>query len=285
MNVTFHQPNEIMSEMYDSDPFVEAVPFSQDILMDLGHDPDDYSVTYDLRINNEMLEFIQKEGVRFGEARRLPYYFWKLRYLNTGVIENGTNEILLDFNPRGDLIVLSDSLVLSPQVGSGITNDEAEGIAKSFLGKYTAIDTSGFLVLESSANLGTGYSEFTFEFSQSSFSSTQYSESLSISVTSDKVTNYSRNINLIEIDESGFVFILDFVIEILRTVIYLAGIILVIVVLIKKFKRDELEYRKGMWLGAITGVLFAVNIGLIEIVEDRSRLEIVLASFFGGMLM
>ncbi|MCH7782670.1 hypothetical protein IID62_06335 [candidate division KSB1 bacterium] len=285
LNVTIHKPSEIISEMYDSDPYVEVVPFSRKVLSDLGYDSEDYTLTFDLRIDEEMLEFVQKEGLPFGEARRLPYYFWTLRYLKMGEDEGAAEAILLDFNPRGDLIVLSDTLTLQAQPGVETTILGAERIAKSFVAEYASVDTSDLQMLESSEDQRSGFSAFSFEFSQISFTSALYTESFSVNVSANRVTDFRRNIDLGTSDESGFVFVSDIFFRVMRSIMYFAGVILVIVFLVKKFKRDEIEYRKGMWIGGITGILFAVNIGLITISGERNWLVIALASFFGGLLM
>ena len=285
LNVTIHRQIEIFSEMYDSDPFVEIVPVSREALSDLGYDSEDYTLTFDLRINNEILKFVQKEELPFGEARRLPYYFWTLRYLKMGEDEGGAEAIVLDFNPRGDLIALGDSLILQAQPGTETTIFEAERIAKSFIAKYASADTSDLQMLENSTNQRSVYSSFAFEFSQISFTPTHYTESFSVSVSANRVTDFKRNIDLGISDESSFIFVSDIFFRVLRFIMFFSGVIIVIVFLVKKFKRDEIEYRKGMWIGVITGILFAVNIGLITFSEEGNVLVVSLALLFGGVLL
>lgn len=77
------------------------------------------------------------------------------------------------------------------------------------------------------------------------------------------------------------------VLQILNVLIILAGIILVIVFFIKKLKRDELEYQKGIWAGSICWLFFIGNVATtsFESFGLSFVIEFILPAFFGGILL
>ncbi|UCH92370.1 MAG: SpoIIE family protein phosphatase [Candidatus Aminicenantes bacterium] len=239
----------------------EILSKAESFFIQLIVDPTQFKREISAEIDEKLLQFVQFHRKTTHQFPGLTLGYWKIIWKDIHVSsmleENRPSpgfEITFDFN--GELIgfhIRKSNLVLKG--AASLTEDDALLEAKYFLESLNIKTTS--LVTTNKDIKTTGEStiyKFTLKKKENPYP--HLTETYTFEIMGDRIVSYwwDRVVDPEAVGQSGKI-IESVISEILMAITWLAIIVIIIVHFIRKLRRDELEFKRALWMGIGLAVL------------------------------
>lgn len=228
-----------------------------------GMEQQDLEHRLKIRIDEKLLSFAQGYLPESADES-LSAGSWLISYGGDEVVINDDEEqegFEVEINFKGRLVGLECVLkdVASPEKP---TEESALAVASNFLLRL-GIDTALASLNEKSIKEEKDRARYTFRFRMPNPVSEHLTDLLDVDVEGSRVMKFHRGIDIAK--ESGFKgdeSVAEIVIHVVAAVIWVVLGIFMIVVFVKRLRHDELEFRRGIWIGITFFVVGAAMVGI-----------------------
>ncbi len=215
---------------------------------------------HEVTVSNELLQYAQQHTLPDSARAQLSYARWEVRWGGEIKTEEGKKQkshFALEYDLSGKLVGFSQSY---PGLKDSVKVPEAEAMrrAKEFL-HAQGLDTATVRLSQKKITEEDQVSKYNFKFERAFPLAGELTENFSIDVAGSEVTDFNRTVNPAKSNEDQFDAekIAEIVAFISAVVTWMVFGLFLAVIFFRRFRHDELEFKRAWWWGLLGFVLTA----------------------------
>lgn len=218
---------------------------------------------HEITVSNSLLQYAQQHALSDSARAQLSYARWEVRWGGEMKAENGKatkSHFTLEYDLAGKLVGFSQAY---PGLKDSVKVPEAEAMrrAKEFL-YAQGLDTATVRLAQKKITEEDEVSKYNFRFERAFPSDEELTEIFTIDVAGSAITNFERKVEHTQKDEQRFDTdqITEIVALISAVVVWIILGLFLLVIFFRRFRHDELEFKRAWWWGLLGFVLMAAAI-------------------------